>query len=330
MLSQRQTELLKLIIEDFIKTAHPIGSKSLEKTMKCSSATIRNEMSLLEDLGYLEKTHTSSGRIPSDKGYRYYVDHIMIPKELNGDDMLKLQTIFHNQSLVLDDVILRSMEIISELTNYTSVVLGKSSTDNKVAKIEVVPIGINQMIAIIITDKGHVENKKIMIPKHVSKDEIRKTIDLINKLIIGVPVNEVSKVLEFDVKPVIGKYVKQHEALYNAFYNAFSDFSDTNIKMSGAKNILTQPEFNDLNKVRKIIDKFDDKNIVKTIKEDSSEVKVYIGSETDFDNDVSVIKTNYYNNGEEGTIALIGPKRMEYGKATTLLNYIKDNLEKRQ
>ena len=136
MINERQRKLLKLIVEEYIKSARPISSKSLCKTLKCSSATIRNEMSMLEDLGLLEKTHISSGRVPSEKGYRYYVDNIMKPKELTGEDMLKLQSIFTNKSLVLSDVIVRSMEIISELTNYTSIVLGSSSKDNLINKID--------------------------------------------------------------------------------------------------------------------------------------------------------------------------------------------------
>lgn len=103
MINKRQIELLKLIVEEYIKTARPIGSKAICEKLNCSSATIRNEMSFLEELGLLEKTHTSSGRIPSEKGYRYYVDNIMKPKELTGEDVLKLQTVFHNKSLVLNE-----------------------------------------------------------------------------------------------------------------------------------------------------------------------------------------------------------------------------------
>src|SRR5574344_70113 len=329
MLSNRQVELLKLIVEEYIKTVKPIGSKSLCKKMKCSSATIRNEMGVLEDLGLLEKTHTSSGRVPSEKGYRYYVDNIMKPKELSGEDMLKLQTVFHNKSLVLSDAITKSMEIISELTNYTCVILGDTSNENKVSKVEAVPISDNDLIAIVITDKGHVENKNIVLEENVTVEEIKQTVDLIKKLIIGTPIDKVSSVLEYEVKPIIGKYVKQHEVLYNAFYNAFSDFtSDPIIKMSGTKNILMQPEFNDIDKIRDIIGKFEDKDIVSNIKEDKNGINIYIGSESEFDNDVSIIKTRYTLNGEEGTIALIGPKRMEYDRATTLLNYILDNIDK--
>lgn len=327
MLSQRQEELLKLIVENYIKTAKPVSSKALCKKLKCSSATVRNEMTILERFNLIEKTHISSGRVPSDKGYRYYVDNIMVPKELTGEDMLKLRQIFSNNALVLSDAITQSMEIVSELTNYTAVVLGKSSSDNRIAKVEVVPIDDNKMIAIVITDKGHVENRNVVIEGKVSKAEIKQTIDIINKLIVGVPLNEVSSVLEFEVKPIITRYVKEHDALYNAFYNAFSDFSSKpNIKMSGTNNLLMEPEFNDAEKIRTLLNKFEDKEIIKNIKADNDEVKVYIGSENMIDDDISIIKTYYDKDGVEGTIALIGPKRMEYGRAEALLNYIKDNI----
>ena len=329
MLTDRQEKLLKLIVENYIKTVKPVSSKALCKKLKCSSATVRNEMAALENYGFIEKTHISSGRIPSDNGYRYYVDNIMIPKELNGEDMLKLRQIFSNNALVLSDAVTRSMEIVSELTNYTAVVLGNSSSDNKIAKIEVVPIGDNKMIAIVITDKGHVENRNVVIDQNVSKAEIKQTIDIISKLIIGVPLDEVSSVLEFEVKPVIDKYVKQHEALYSAFYNAFSDFAPKpNIKVSGTTNLLMSPEFNDVSKIRTLLNKFEDKEIIKQIKEEDDNIKVYIGSENQIDDDISVIKTCFYKDGEECTIALIGPKRMEYDKAEALLNYIKENIGK--
>lgn len=327
MMNQRQEELLKLIIEDYIKTARPVSSKSLCEIMNCSSATIRNEMATLEDLGLLEKTHTSSGRVPSEKGYRYYVDHIMKPREMNGEDMLKLQTIFHNQSLALDDAILRSMEIISELTSYTSVVLGTSSKENKVNKVEVVPLDDSKFIAIVITDKGHVEHRHMNVPNTVSLMEVKQTVELINKLIIGTPIDEVSSKLEYEVKPVIAKYVKQHEVLYNAFYSAFSDFAkEANVRVTGTKNILMQPEFDDTSKIREIMNKFEDKEFIDHIKEEENGINIYIGSENEFDDDVAVIKTKYSFGGEEGTIALIGPKRMEYDRVIALLDYIKQNI----
>ncbi len=327
MISERQERLLQLIIEDYIKTARPIGSKSLCEILDCSSATIRNEMSYLEDMGLLEKTHTSSGRVPSEKGYRYYVDNIMKPRELDKNDVLELETIFNNKSIVLSDAISKSMEIISSITNYTAVVLGSTSRLNKVTKVEVVPIDEENLIAIVITDKGHVEHKNVKLEEKVSIVEVKQTVDLINKLIVGVPINEVSDLLEHEIKPIIGQYVKQHEVLYNAFYNAFTDFSDNSFKMNGTRNILMQPEFNNADKIRDIVSKFEDKEFINSIKEEDNGVNIYIGSENSVDDDLTIIKTKYNINGEEGTLALIGPKRMEYDRAITLLNYIKQNID---
>ena len=328
MLSERQQNVLKIIVEDYIKTAHPVSSKGICELLDCSSATVRSEMNYLETIGLLEKTHISSGRVPSEKGYRYYVDNILKPAELTGEDMLKLQTIVNNKSLVVSDAIAKSMEIISELTHYTAVVLGGHSKDNLITKVEVVPVDINNLVAIVVTDKGHVEHKNVYIEEEVDVAEIKQTVDLINKLIIGSSLYDVGSILEFQVKPIIGKYVKQHEVIYNAFYNAFSDFSNENVYRSGTQNILMQPEFNDADRIRDIINKFEDKDMVNNIKEEDNGINIYIGSENNFDENVTIVKTKYTINGEEGTIALIGPKRMEYDRVITLLNYIMDNIGK--
>ena len=197
MINDRQSKLLKLIVEEYIKEAHPVGSKALCEALNCSSATIRNEMSYLEELGFLDKTHISSGRVPSEKGYRYYVDNLMKPKELNGEEVLKLQTIFRNNSLMLNDTIVKSLEIISEITNYTMIVLGNSSADNTISKIEVVPIDETRFVAIIVTNKGHVEHKNMLLEEIISINDIKQTVEIINKLIIGTPINEVNKKLEY-------------------------------------------------------------------------------------------------------------------------------------
>ena len=329
MIPERQSKLLKLIVEEYIKTAKPIGSSALCEELDCSSATIRNEMNSLENMGYLEKTHTSSGRIPSEKGYRYYVDNIMRPKELTGEDVLTLQRIFENKSLQLSDAIVKSMEIISDLTNYTSIVLGKSSNENKISKVEVVPISDDTVVAIVITDKGHVESRNTKIEEIVSAIEIKQTVDLINKFIIGTPIDEVSMKLELEVKPQIGASVKQQKAIFDALYNVFNEFKeDREVRVHKRNNMLKQPEFNNLEKVKDILDKFEDKSLINKINEEENGVNIYIGSENEFDDDMTIIKTKYNVNGEEGTIALIGPKRMEYDRVTTLLNYIKENIEK--
>jgi heat-inducible transcriptional repressor len=329
MLNSRQEKIFKVIVEEYIKTARPIGSKAICDSLKLSSATIRNEMVVLEEKLLLEKTHTSSGRIPSEKGYRYYVDNIMEPKEMNGEDMLKLQTIFHNQSLQINDVILKSMEIISEMTSYTAVVLGKNSSQNKLKKVETIPVDSNNLVALLITDQGHVEHKNISLTEKISGEEIKKMVDLINNLLIGTPINEISQKLEFEIKPIIGKYIKQHEEIYNVFYNAFSDFTKkSDIHLSGRNNILNQPEFDNVSKIKKIVSKLEDNELIKQVEADENGINIYIGNDSHIDEDVTVIKTKYFINNEEGTIAIIGPKRMEYDRVVSLLDYIKQNIER--
>ncbi len=329
MLTTRQEKVLEIIIREYVKNVTPVGSKLICDELKCSSATVRNEMAVLENKGYLEKTHISSGRVPSEEGYRYYVDNLMKPKEMTGEDMLKLQTIFNNNKLALNEVLRRSLEIISEITDYTSVVLGTNSNLNRLQKVEVLPLSESKLIAIIVTDKGHVENRQMDI-EGVSLDEISKTVDLINKLIIGTPINEVKEKLEFEVKPIINQYVRQHEALYNAFYDVFNDFamkSDTTFV--GKNKILDQPEFNNVEKIKKIFTKLDDENLLKSVEEDDKDINIYIGNESNLDEDVTIIKTKYKTDNDEGTIAIIGPKRMEYSKVVSLLGYIKDNINKK-
>ena len=330
MLGQRQKDILKAIIEEYIKTARPVSSKSLCKKFKVSSATIRNDMLDLENLGYLEKQHISSGRIPSEVGYRYYVDNLMEPKKISGEDMLKLQTIFTNNNLDLNSAIEKSLEIISDITNYTSVILGSASKDNLLQKVEVIPISNNTLVAIVITDKGHVENKQVTLPNTVDIKEVQKTSELLNKMLFGTPLNDVPSRLEFEIKPIIGNYVKNYEVLYNAFYEALSNFQgEKDVHWGGKANILKQPEFSTVDDVKNIISKFESKEIVNKIEETDDEIKVYIGTESDLDDNVTVIKTKYNTGQNEGTLAIIGPKRMDYERVLTMLEYIKGEIEKK-
>ena len=328
MITNRQKEILKFIVEEYVKTVKPVSSNVICQNLNCSSATIRNEMVLLEELGYLEKNHFASGRQPSEEGYKYYVENLMTPKDLTGEDMLKLQTIFHNQSLQLGNVIEKSIELISELTNYTTVVLGKSSNDNRLKKVEVIPLDNYKILTMLITDKGYVEYKHLYLPE-TDIEEITKTVNLINKMIVGTPINEINEKLEYDVKPIIGQYVKQHEVLYNAFYDAFSNFTNkaSDVHFAGKNNFLKQPEFSNIDKVKEILNKFEDIESISNMEEDGHDIEIQIGKDSDLSEDVSVIKTKYCYNGEEGTIAIIGPKRMEYERVVNLLNYIKDNID---
>ena len=330
ILNNRQKELLKLIVENYIQTVKPVGSKSLVKKLKCSSATIRNDMAYLEGLGYLEKTHTSSGRVPSEEGYKYYVDNLMKPKEITGDDVLKLQTILNNRDLSLSDAIVKCMEIISDITSYTSIVLGKESANNTLKQVSIIPIDERKIVAVVVTNTGHVENKSTTIPENISLDELVKTSELINKSLIGTKLSEISAKLEYEIKPIIAKRVKQYESIMNFFYEAFNDFTvkQSDVFFGGKTNILKQPEYDEPDKIKNMISKLENIDLIKKIETSDEKINIYIGEENEFDPNVTVIKTSYNVDGEEGTIAIIGPKRMEYYKVVTLLNYLKGYIER--
>ena len=333
-MNERQSELLKIIVENYIDSFKPVSSNSLVDIFKCSSATIRNDMALLENLGYIEKEHTSSGRIPSEAGYKYYVDHLMKPKELTGEDVLKLQTILSNHNLVISDAINKCMEIISDITHYTSVVIGPSVEDNTLQQISIIPLDSNEkrVVAILVTNTGVVENKQVNIPDNINLKELIKTSELINRLLVGTPLTKVNERLELDIKPRIKDIIERYEEVCHFFSNTFYDFSvekdKSDVFFSGKMNMLNMPEYQESDKLKEMIAKLENTDLVKKIKTDNDDIEVFIGEESEFDPDVTVIKTHYSVGNDEGTLAIIGPKRMEYNKVVTLLNYIKEYIDK--
>ena len=330
-MNERQSKLLKEIVESYIKTAKPVGSKSLCKKLDCSSATIRNEMAYLEELGYIEKNHISSGRVPSELGYKYYVANLMKPKELSESDARALQTIFKNQELALSDTIEAVIEIISEMTNYTSIILGKSSKENSLQQVSIIPLQNHKLVAVVVTDLGIVQNKQFTLPPNISMQEVVKTSEIINKMLVGTPIEQVSMRLEFEIKPIIAEKIEAYETIYSIFSKTFNDFAskaNESVHMSKKNYLLEEPEYDDAEEIRKIMAKFEDQNLIDKIDstENKDAVNIYIGNENEFDDNVTVIKTTYKRNGSEGTIAIIGPKRMEYDRVVGLLSFINKEL----
>ena len=335
-MGERQEQLLKIIVETYIKTFKPISSKSLVDIFNCSSETIRNDMSLLEDLGLLEKEHTSSGRIPSEKGYKYYTNNLMQPKELTGEDVLKLQTILSNNNLVVSDAITKCMEIISDITHYTSVVIGPSKSSNTLKQISIIPLdeapesGDRRVVAVLITNKGIVEKKQVNISRNINMAELIKTSELINKALIGTPLDKVNERLELEIKPCIKEVIERYEEIFNFFSTAFNDFTmkKSDVIFSGKTNLLDFKEYSEPDKIKDMISKLEDIDLVKRIDTGEDDINIYIGEETEFDPDVTIVKTHYKVGHDEGTLAIIGPKRMEYERVVTLLNFLKNYIDK--
>jgi len=216
------------------------------------------------------------------------------------------------------------------MTSYTSVILDEKSHDNKLKEISIVPINNIEMVVLVVTDKGYVEHKELRI-EDINLEDIKKTVKLINDLVVGTPIDEVSSKLEFEIKPKFADYVMQHEIIYNALYDIFQDMSSRNkeVNVVGKNNLFKHKEFNDVDKIQGMFEKFDDKETMLSIEEKTgnNDINIYIGHENNLDDDVTVIKTNYKTNKDNGTIAIIGPKRMEYDKVVNLLEYIKKQIE---
>lgn len=334
MLSARQLTILKAIVEEFIDTAEPVGSKTLMQKyhLPYSSATIRNDMAVLEEQGYLEKTHTSSGRIPSANGYRYYVDHLL---ETRVEDSVKheMQVLFHDRRRSLSEIVHRSCEMLSELTQLTSIVLGPDSPHESLQQITMVPLTSQSVTVIIVTDKGHVENKTFTVNRDLSMEDIQSCVGVMNDMLIGTPINEVTTRLETEVRPILAQRIKEHEILFNAFLEAFMKFASSDVYFSGKENMLYQPEFNDINKLRRLVSAFENSQMWRALTpltDDHEGVTVKIGSDVPISNlnDVSVISASFKTSGTtKGTISVIGPTRMPYEKVVSLVEYVSKNIE---
>ena len=334
MLSSRQILVLKAIIEEYVKTNEPVGSRTLSKReeLAFSPATLRNDMADLEDLGYLEKTHTSSGRIPSIKGYHYYVETLMNEKDKLDYSFPMIDEIFNRRDLSKEQAINESMNLVSQLTNYASLVLGSSASSQRIKKLQFVGLQERFALILMITDAGHVESKKIIVPEELSFGEIDKVVRILDEILKDSIVSEIQDTLEEKLNnEEILELVTYREDLVKAIVQAFQEMATDKYHISGQANILSQPEFQDIEKVKDLFYAIEQKEILKVIKYDESGISVRIGDENEIRalRDCTVITVPYATStGEKGAISLFGPTRMEYSKIIPLLEYISKNINK--
>lgn len=332
MLTSRQITIFKAIVDAFVETAEPVGSKYLLERYQLpySSATIRNEMAALEEYGYLEKTHTSSGRVPSVAGYRYYVETM---SDFKIEDTIKyqMQTIFSERGRTLNEVVQESCEMLSQLTHLTSIALGPDARNESLQNITIVPISNERVSVIIVTDMGHVENKTFILDGTYSYEDLISCVGVMNDMLIGTPINQVIIRLERDVKPIISARIQEHEVLFRAFLEAFVKFANKDVYFSGKENMLYQPEFNDVNKLRRLVSAFENSQMWQSIGLSEEEgITVKIGQPlpiTELE-DVSVISGTFKTGvNSSGTISVIGPTRMPYEQVVSLVDYVSKNIE---
>lgn len=332
MLNERQELIFKLIVEEYVRTAEPVGSRALSKYVDVSPATIRNEMSDLEDLGYLEKTHTSSGRVPSEKGYRYYIESIIKNVENDNETFSEFDKIFDNPETEREDIIKEAVNLLSQATNCTAIALGPNAFNSRVKKVQLVPLRDTMALILVITNMGYVESKQITISEDMEMSELVKVIDLLNELLVDTPISQVSEKLHYEIQHQhIKELLKYRESIVDSFILAFSKFAQARYYLTGQSNMLYQPEYNDIQKLREFINTIENNDIFKIVETNFDGISVKIGRENTMTSmkDCTVVSANYETvEGDHGTISLVGPTRMEYRKVIPLIRYIVKHLSK--
>lgn len=334
MLSERQKLVLMGIVEEYVKTSEPVGSRTLSKRaeLNFSPATIRNDMADLEEMGYILKTHTSSGRIPSEEGYRFYVQQIMDRTKDAKLAFPMIDEIFERQSISKEEAIKESMALVADLTNYASVVLGQTAENSRIRKLQFVSLQDRYAIILMVTDLGHVESKKIIIPEGINIRDVEKVVKVLDEVLYDCPIGEIDKRLEkCGDNEGLQEFIIYNDQLIKVFLNAFSSMVSDKIFVAGQSNMLNQPEFQNVEKIRSILDVFENKEILRVIRADSNGITVKIGQENEVQamKDCTVITVPYSSKeGLKGVISILGPTRMEYEKVIPLLEYIADNLKK--
>ena len=328
MISDRQLDILKFIVEEYVRTAEPVGSKALvgKSGFDYSSATIRNDMAVLEEQGYLIKTHTSSGRVPSVKGYKLYVSGVLETKDENENNFPIIDEIFRRNETSKEDAIKESMSLVSQITNYASVALGSNSYTARIKSLNIVKLSEYSAVLVMVTDQGYVESKKIMIPESINFRDIEKVIQLLNEALHDSPISEIDQRLtKLQSVDDIQRSIEYYDELVGVFVRAVSEMVQDKYFVSGQTNILNFPEFQDIDKVKDIFNTMNEKNICKLVSLNNNDITVNIGQDNQIKamQDCTVISVPYDNgNGQRGAIAVIGPTRMEYQKVIPLLDYI--------
>lgn len=320
----RRNQIFKLIVEDFIKTANPVGSEYLLQKyhLDCSSATIRNDMVALEEEGLLEKTHTSSGRVPSSKGYRYYVEYL---KEDSVDAKLKNQLqVVLKDSATIEEVLSESCKILSNMTDLVSVYLGPETNKERLISVQLIPLSQTSATALFVTDRGYVENKTFIFDKSVNLDDLSKTIKLINDRITGTYISELPEKLE-SIRPILQDYVNDYTYIFNSIAKTFFEFAASRNEFYGEDNLMKQPEFkDDPEELKKLFELFaKPENFVELLQNGDSEKITTDQGNTNI-SDLSVISKEIKipnTDKEIGKIAVVGPKRMDYAKVLNALDY---------
>lgn len=354
-LDERKVKILKAIIKNYLETGEPVGSRTISKftDMKLSSATIRNEMADLEELGYIVQPHTSAGRIPTDKGYRLYVDDMMSEKEQNitnreNEVAVKEQELSSTKDMLgekvekVEELLQNVAKVLAKDTNYATMVTTPKVTGNKLKFVQLSQLEANKILAVIVMEGNLIRNKVITVSEDLSQENLLKLNILINTTLTGLTLEQMNLSIVSKMENQAGEHINLVKEVLDAIVDTISSADDLKIYTSGATNIFKYPELSDSTKASELIYALEEKQSLSDLvvdddnsvdEQDSSSnngIQVYIGNETPIESmkDCSVVTATYeLQDGMKGTIGIIGPKRMDYEKVVETLKNMRTQLD---
>lgn len=334
-LDERKTRILQAIIRNYLETGEPVGSRTISKytDLNLSSATIRNEMADLEELGYIIQPHTSAGRIPSDKGYRFYVDTMMEEKER---EVVELKEMLLDRQDKMEVLLKQVARVLARNTNYATMISTPLTHRNKVKFIQLTRVDINQLLAVIVVEGNVIKNNILSVEQELSDETLLKLNILLNTHLNGLSIEEINLGMISAMKQQAGIHSDIISGVIDAVAEAIKAEEDLEIYTSGANNILRYPELADQQKASELINTLEEKQLLGELvqstlaDENNTGIQVYIGSESPIQSmkDCSVVTATYeLEQGMRGTIGIIGPKRMDYEKVIGTLRTLRDQLD---
>ena len=333
-LNERKLKILKAVIQNYLETGEPVGSRTISKytDLNLSSATIRNEMADLEELGYIVQPHTSAGRIPSDKGYRLYVDMLMQDKE---QEVTEIKEQMLEKADKMDQLLKQAARVLANSTNYATMVSAPVSAKNRLKFIQLSQVDEEQLIAVIVLEGNIVKNQILKVDEELDSETLLKLNMLLNTTLNGMAIDQITLGLIAKLKEQAGIHSGVISDVLDAVANVIQLEQDMVIYTSGATNIFRYPELSDKQSAQEIISAFEEKQqlselVTQTLSSDSKGIQVYIGNETPVQNmkDCSVVTATYeLGEGMQGTIGIIGPKRMDYERVMDTLKTLQTELD---
>lgn len=335
-MDSRKEKILEAVVLDYIETAEPVGSRTISKKydLGVSSATIRNEMADLEEMGLIEQPHTSAGRIPSEAGYRYYVDYLMHKSDIQEEAKQLITTTIHNKREQVGEVLRDSMKLLADVTNCTTVMMLDDKRGTTLKLLQLLPVEPGKALMVIIMEDDKIENRFLDIPESMTKEDLELVSMMINQNLRGLKVDDWQRNI---LENIFQNLTHQRQVVDCALEMLSSILgfqnTDNKIYLGGGLNMLSQPEFKDVAKVKNLLESLEQQEVLAQLMEaDDNEtgITVKIGAETGLDQvkDCSVIVANYKVKGETvGKVGLIGPTRMDYATAISMLNTMALTLE---